>query len=193
LQLNVGAAGLSADATSIDFGLVPVNTTVTQSVELTSSGLLPIAIVAATVQGVGFSITGTTFPLTLAFGQPATVEVTFDPTAAGSTTGQLTILSTAITNGVAVINLSGTGEPVVDVNLNWDAPGSSPDPVAGYDVYRAPTGTGSFTQLNPSVVTQTSYLDATAVSGQSYDYIVESVDAAGVTSAPSNTATIATP
>jgi ASPM-SPD-2-Hydin domain-containing protein len=193
LQLNVGAAGLSADATSIDFGLVPVNTTVTQSVELTSSGLLPIAIVAATVQGVGFSITGTTFPLTLAFGQPATVEVTFDPTAAGSTTGQLTILSTAITNGVAVINLSGTGEPVVDVNLNWDAPGSSPDPVAGYDVYRAPTGTGSFTQLNPSVVTQTSYLDATAVSGQSYDYIVESVDAVGVTSAPSNTATIATP
>ena len=192
LQLNVGAAGLSANATSIAFGIVPVNTTVTQSVELTSSGVLPITVVAATVQGVGFSITGATFPLTLAVGQPATVEVTFDPTAVGATTGRLTFLSTAVTNGVAVINLSGTGE-LLQVNLSWDAPTSSPDPVAGYNVYRAPSGGTSYQQLNSSVVTQTGYIDLTVASGQTYDYIVESVDASGVTSGPSNMASVTLP
>ena len=192
LQLNVGAPGLSANATSIAFGIVPVNTTATQSVELTSSGVLPITIVAATVQGVGFSITGATFPLTLAVGQPASIEVTFDPTAAGATTGQLTLLSTAVTNGVAVINLSGTGE-LLQVNLSWDAPTSSPDPVAGYNVYRAPSGGTSYQQLNYVVVTQTAYVDLTVASGQTYDYIVESVDASGVTSGPSNMASVTLP
>ena len=192
LQLNVGAAGLGADATSIAFGMVPVNTTATQSVELTSSGLLPITIVAATVQGAGFSIAGATFPLTLAVGQPATIEVTFDPTAPGATTGQLSVLSTAVTNGVAVINLSGTGE-LVEVNLSWDAPSNSPDPVAGYNVYRAPDGTGSYVQLNSSVVTQTSYLDTTVVSGQAYDYVVESVDSSGNNSSPSNMISVTLP
>ena len=192
LQLNVGAPGLSTNATSIAFGIVPVNTTATQSVELTSSGVLPITIVAATVQGVGFSITGATFPLTLAVGQPASIEVTFDPTAAGATTGQLTLLSTAVTNGVAVINLSGTGE-LLQVNLSWDAPTSSPDPVAGYNVYRAPSGGTSYQQLNYVVVTQTAYVDLTVASGQTYDYIVESVDASGVTSGPSNMASVTLP
>jgi len=192
LQLSVGAAGLGADATSIAFGMVPVNTTATQSVQLTSSSVLPITIVAATVQGVGFSIAGATFPLTLAVGQPATVEVTFDPTAPGATTGKLSILSTAVTNGVAVINLSGIGE-LVEANLNWDAPSSSPDPVAGYNVYRAPDGTGAYVQLNSSVVTQTSYLDTTVEAGQAYDYVVESVDASGNTSSPSNMSSVALP
>lgn len=192
VQLNVAAAGLNIDASSIAFGIVPVNTTVTQSVELTASGLLPITIVAATVQGVGFSITGTTFPLTLTVGQPATVEVTFDPTAAGAATGQLIIVSTVVTNNIAGINLSGTGE-LAEVNLTWDAPSSSPDPVAGYNVYRAPSSGTSYQQLNSSVVTQTSYVDLTVACGQTYDYIVESVDASGITSAPSNMATVNTP
>ena len=39
-----------------------------------------------------------------------------------------------------------------------------------------------------SAITQTSYVDTTAQAGQTYDYIVESVDASGVTSAPSNMA-----
>jgi ASPM-SPD-2-Hydin domain-containing protein/centrosomal CEP192-like protein len=195
LQLNVdGAAGLTADATSIAFGIVPVNTTVTQSVELTSSSVLPITIVGATVQGVGFSITGTTFPLTLAVGQPATVEVTFDPTAAAATTGQLTILSAPITNGATVINLSGTGVATAyQVNLSWDAPSSSADPVAGYLVYRSPSGAASFQQLSGVALDQTTYVDTNVQNGQSYDYIVESVDAVGVTSEPSNTATVAIP
>lgn len=192
VQLNAAPNVLSTNTTSIAFGSVLVNTTATQSVELTASSSLPIVIAAATVQGAGFSITGATFPLTLAAGQEATIEVSFDPTAAGAATGQLSVVSTALASGTAVISLSGTGA-LQGVSLNWDAPNSSADPIVGYNVYRATSGSSSYIQLNSSVVTETSYVDATVGSGQTYDYIVESVDASGVTSSPSNEANVTLP
>ncbi len=91
-----------------------------------------------------------------------------------------------------MIALTGTGDPL-QVSLTWDAPSSSPDPVAGYNVYRSPSGAGNYQQVNPSVVTQTAYVDTTVQVGQNYDYIVESVDASGVTSVPSNVASVAIP
>ena len=192
VQLNVGAVGLSINATSIAFGTVQANTEVTQSVELTASGALPIAITAVTVQGTGFSISGAIFPLTLTGGQMATIEVTFDPTSAGATTGLLTILSTSLTSGAAVINLSGTGE-LDEVNLTWDAPTSSPDPVAGYNVYRAPSSSTSYQLLSSVSSSELAYIDSNVEAGQTYDYIVESVNASGVASAPSNMASVTLP
>jgi Abnormal spindle-like microcephaly-assoc'd, ASPM-SPD-2-Hydin len=191
LQLNTVPAGLSINATSIAFGNVQVNSSMTQSVELTASGPLSIAITAATVQGAGFSISGATFPLTLLDGQ-ATVEVSLDPTAPGAATGQLVILSTSLTGGATTISLSGTGV-LEEVNLNWDAPSSSADPIAGYNIYRAPDGSNSYQQLNGSTLNQTTYVDTTVQAGETYDYIVESVDAAGVTSIPSNMASATLP
>ena len=197
LQLNVGTGGLSINSTSIAFGNVPVNTTVTQSLELTTSGLLPIVVAAVSVQGSGFSVKGATFPLTLAVGQPLTLDVTFDPTAAGASTGQLVIASAALTGADTVVALSGTGVITGpdQVNLTWDAPSNSSDPVAGYNVYRAASGGTNYQQLNGSAIpaSQTSYVDVAVVSGQTYDYIVESVDAQGVTSAPSNIASLEIP
>lgn len=37
-----------------------------------------------------------------------------------------------------------------EVNLTWDAPSSSPDPVAGYNAYRAQSGSTNYTLLNPA-------------------------------------------
>ena len=192
LQLNVAAAGLSINATSVAFGTVPVNTAVTQSVAVTASGPLPFAVTAATVQGAGFSISGATFPLALTNGQSATIDVTFDPTAAGASTGQLIIVSTSLTGGEAVVSLSGTGE-LVEVNLSWDAPASSPDPVAGYNVYRAPGGGTSYQLLSSVSNSQLAYTDTGVQAGLTYNYIVESVDTSGVTSAPSNMASVTLP
>ena len=79
------------------------------------------------------------------------------------------------------------------VDLSWDAPTSSPDPVAGYNVYRAPSGSTTYQQLNTAVVTQTTYVDDNVQNGLTYDYIVESVDASGVTSSPSNMAAVPIP
>jgi fibronectin type 3 domain-containing protein len=80
-----------------------------------------------------------------------------------------------------------------EVNLTWSAPTYSPDPVASYNVYRAPDGATSYVQLNTSTVTQTAYTDTTVQSGQTYDYVVESVDAYGITSVPSSPAIVAVP
>ena len=135
---------------------------------------------------------GANFPLSLGQGQSATLEVEFDPTTAGASAGQLIILSTSLANAITVVNLSGTGE-LLQVSLNWDAPTSSADPVAGYNVYRSSDGGASYQLLNSPIVTQTSYIDAAVSAGQTYDYVVASVDASGNQSAPSNMASVVVP
>jgi hypothetical protein len=189
LQLGAGVPTLSINATSLAFGNVNVNTAATQSVTLSSTGTAAVTVSAATVTGSGFTVSGASFPLTLNPNQTATLTVQFDPGAAGAVTGQLTLTSNSSSGSSTVVSLSGTGvQDSYEVDLSWDAPTSSPDPVAGYNVYRSPSGASSYQQLNSSVVTQTTYADTTVQAGQNYDYIVESVDASGVTSVPSNTA-----
>jgi len=110
-------------------------------------------------------------------------------------TGQLTISSNSSTNPTLTIPLSGTAtSPSYQVNLTWQAPTSSTNPIAGYHVYRAPSGTTSYTLLNSTVVdTQTAYTDSNLQNGSSYDYMVKSVDTSGTESSPSNTTTISIP
>jgi hypothetical protein len=200
LQLNaapqIGASGavLSVNADTIAFGNVAVNTAATQSVTLSSSGSAALSISAATVAGSGFSLAENSLPVSLSSGQAITLNVQFDPTTTGAASGTLTIASNSSSGATTVIVLSGTGASgSYAVDLSWDAPSSSPDPVAGYNVYRSPSGASAYQQMNTSVVTQTTYEDTTVQVGQSYDYFVESVDASGVESAPSNTATAAVP
>ena len=195
LALTIAAAAqatLSINATSLSFGDVYLNSPATQSVTLTSSGTAAVTVSAATISGAGFSDSGATFPLTLTPNQTATLAVEFDPTAAGAVTGSLTIASNSSSNGTAVVSLSGTGETdeAWEVNVTWSAPTSSPDPVAGYNVYRSSNGGTSYQQLNAASITTTTYSDTTVQTGVAYDYIVESVDANGLTSSPSNTASV---
>ena len=194
LQLGAGGPTLSINATSVAFGNVNLNTPSTQSVTLSSTGTAAVTVSAAAVSGNGFTISGATVPLTLSSSQSATINVQFDPTVAGTAIGTLTIVSTSLTNPTAIIALSGTGVAAsYQVNLTWDPPTSSPVPVAGYNVYRALSGNSSYTQLNSTVITQTTYADTNVQNGLTYDYIVESIDASGVQSVPSNTAIVPVP
>lgn len=83
----------------------------------------------------------------------------------------------------------------LEVTVAWDAPASSPDPVAGYEAFRAPSGSTAYAQINAAELAPapTTYVDLTVQAGQAYDYVVESVDASGVTSSPSNTAVVQIP
>ncbi len=194
LQLSAVAPTLSLSASSLSFGDVVVNTPATQSVTLTSSGTASVTVSAATVTGTGFSMSGASFPLTLNLNQNATLEIEFDPTTAGAASGQLTIISDSLTNPIAVVSLSGTGEAAsYEVQLTWNAPTNSSDPVVGYEIYRANSGNSSYQLLNSAVDVLTAYTDSTVVSGASYTYYVESVDASGNASAPSNTYTVNIP
>jgi fibronectin type 3 domain-containing protein len=135
-----------------------------------------------------------TFPLTLNPGQTATLSVAFNPITAVLSTGTLTISSNSASNGTVTIALSGTGISVsYDVDLSWSAPTDNTDPVSGYRIYRAPTGSSTYQVLNSSLNTPTTFTDASVVSGTTYQYYVTSVDAAGAESVPSNIATIAIP
>jgi fibronectin type 3 domain-containing protein len=138
-------------------------------------------------------MSGATFPVTLNPGLAITLDVKFDPATVGALTGQLTIQSNSSTNGTVVISLTGTGESASHyVDLSWQAPGSSSDPVAGYHIYRS-SGGSAYALQNSSLDTQTTYTDNNVVSGQSYDYIVKSVDSSGVESSASNQAAATIP
>jgi fibronectin type 3 domain-containing protein len=91
----------------------------------------------------------------------------------------------------ASTSLSGTpGQHEVD--LSWNAPTSSDNPVAGYYIYRAVGNSTAFSLLG-SLDAQTSYADSNVASGTSYGYQVRTVDTSGNLSAPSDTAYVAVP
>jgi hypothetical protein len=194
VQLNAAVPTLSINATSVAFGNVTVNTPATQSITLMSTGSAPVTVNSATLTGTGYSISGATLPMTLNSNQSATLSVQFDPTVTGAAAGQLTITSNSSVNPTAAISLSGTGMSAsYSVSLSWNAPAGTTDPVAGYNIYRAPNGGTAYQLLNSSTESQASFTDTAVQAGQIYNYIVESVDASGVESVPSNMASVTIP
>jgi len=151
---------------------------------------------AVAITGAGLTVSECATPLTLNPGQTATLVVQFDPTVAGAVSGSLTITSNSSSGSSTAIAVTGTGQASstsYEVNVAWDAPTGSSDPVSGYYVYRAPSGSTSYQLLNTSPTTQTSYMDTSVTDGDTYDYIVESVDGSGNTSVPSNMASVPIP
>jgi hypothetical protein len=84
-----------------------VGTSQTQVLTLSNSGGSSLSISSATVSGSGFSVSGLTFPYTLAAGSNASLSVTFAPTASGTDSGTLTLSSNASDPSVYV-GLSGS-------------------------------------------------------------------------------------
>ena len=184
---------LTISAGSLSFGSVAVNTATTQSLTLTSTGTSPVTVNSAAITGAGFTIVGGGFPVTLNPTQTLTLQLQFKPTTAGAVTGQITISSNSTGGNTAAVALSGTGTAVShEVDLSWNAPASSPDPVAGYNIYRA-TGSGSLVLINSSPDSAVVYVDSTVVSGATYSYVVKSVDIGGVESIASNQITVTIP
>lgn len=72
------------------------------------------------------------------------------------------------------------------VQLSWTA--STTNGVTGYNIFRGPTASGPFTQLNTTPITGTSFNDTTAVVGQTYTYQVDAVAAACTPTTPVTTA-----
>jgi len=79
-----------------------------------------------------------------------------------------------------------TGVTPHSVTMTWV--GSISSNVAGYNIYRATTSGGPYTKLNSSPVSATSYVDGIVQSGQTYSYVVTTIDSSGNESAFSNQA-----
>ena len=189
LQLGPGSATLNANAASVPFGSVLLNSASEQTITLSASGSSPVTISSVAISGAGFTTSGVTAPLTLNPGQTALLNVQFTPTATGSYSGQVTIGSNA-SGGTIAIGLSGTGYRH-NVQLSWSAPPSGA--VAGYNVYRAASGSTTYQRVNAGAISTTAFSDGNVQSGTSYIYYVKSVDGAGVESVASNTTAVAIP
>jgi Abnormal spindle-like microcephaly-assoc'd, ASPM-SPD-2-Hydin len=189
-----GTSGkLAANPASIAFGSVTLNTTTTQTVQLSNPSASSIAISSASTSGPGFRLTGLAVPVTLAPGQNVTFSVMFDPSSSGAASGSVQVMPADATPPL-VIALSGTGVNAVPsshtVALSWIP---SPSTIVGYNVYRGTQSGGPYAQTNSSLVAGTTYSDSSLAAGQIYWYVVTSVASSGIESAHSNEAMVTVP
>ena len=158
-----------------------VSSSGTQNVTLTNAGNSSVTISNVTVSGAGFNAAGVSSGLIMAPGQTATLTATFAPSSAGSVTGSVSVASNA-TNSPDAISLSGTGVAVVNhsVALSWSPSTST---VIGYNTYSSTQSGGPYTKLTSTPVAAMSYTDTAVLAGQTYFFVVTSVDSSNVESA----------
>jgi hypothetical protein len=192
---GVGSTALSVSPSTLSFGTVTIGSSKNQSGTLTA-GTSSITVSNANWSGQGYSVSGISFPVTIAAGKSVSFAVTFTPGAAGGSQGSISFASNA-PNSPTVENFSGTGaQPAAQgtdqhvVDLAWAASSSN---VLGYNTYRSTQSGGPYTRLTSSPQAQTSYSDASVAAGQTYYYVVTSVDSDSLESAFSNQATASVP
>jgi hypothetical protein len=105
---GIATGQLSPNPSSFGFGNVQVGSSKSLSETLTNSGGTALTISAATARGSGFSLSGSTLPVTLNAGQSASFTVQFAPTTSGAASGSISITSTGANPSLS-IPLSGTG------------------------------------------------------------------------------------
>jgi hypothetical protein len=173
----------------MSFGNVVVGSSQSQNGALTA-GSSNVTISSAAWNGAGFSLSGITFPVTVAAGQSVPFTVTFAPQTSGSATGQVSFASDA-SHSSAVVTLAGGGTQATQhsVSLSWNA---STSQVVGYNIYRGTTSGGPYTRLNSSLISL-SFTDNNVQSGATYFYVATAVDSNDVESGYSNLATAVIP
>ena len=183
---------LGISPTSLSFGNVTTGaSSASQTVTITNTGNANVTISQITLSGSGYAMTGGSAPVTLSPSQNLTLSVQFSPTAAGSVTGTISIVSNA-SGSPATIALSGTGVASIQhsVDLTWTASTST---VSGYNVYRSTVSGSSYTKINSSLVTALNYTDSTVQNGVTYYYVTTAVDSSGNESAYSTVASAIIP
>lgn len=109
LQLQLEAtgatsAGVTASPSSISFGQVAVGSSSTLPIVLTNTRTSKVTLTALQLSGAGFSVSGATLPITLSTGQSITLNLTFAPISAITTSG-----SVFVTGPNLNVPLNGTG------------------------------------------------------------------------------------
>ena len=99
---------------------------------------------------------------------------------APSTAGTFTVKATSVADSTKSASASVTVSVPVQhsATLSW----SSGSAVIGYNVYRGSTTGGPYTMINTSLNAPADYVDLSVQAGQTYFYVVTSVDSGGVES-----------
>jgi hypothetical protein len=187
---------LSIKPTTLNFGNTTVGSTAVLNVSITNDGTHTVTVAQGAVSGgSAFSTTGIGAGVVLVAHQTAVLDVQFRPTTNGSSSGSVTLTSSASgraggPGGAVTITLSGQGvAPGHSVTLTWGAePG-----VLGYNVYRRSSGSDPWVKLNSSPVATNAYTDSTVQSGQLYSYAVSAIGSDGLESGLSEIVTVLIP
>ncbi len=188
-SLNVSLSGtgtaqgqLTLAPAAVNFGNVTVGTSVSQTSSFSASGS-NVTVSSASLSGSEFSLTGVSFPLTIAAGQTVPATLTFAPQSSGSASAVLTVTSNA--GNTPTESLSGVGQAPTQhsVSLSWTDSGSG---IAGYNVYRGGVSGGPYAKINPALEPTPAYSDNSVVSGQTYYYVTTAVNQSGAESGDSN-------
>lgn len=182
-------AAWTVSPTSFSFGHVTVGESAAQSFTVTNAGNGEATIESASLNGAGYQLAATPFPIPVKSGASVTLQVIFAPSSAGTSNGTL-MLSTSNSSALSV-TLTGLGVVPVQhtVTLNWMA---SPSIVDGYNVYRGTQSGGPYSRITASPTPSTNYQDASVMSGTTYYYVVTAV-ASGIESLPTNEIPAAVP
>jgi hypothetical protein len=190
-NLSVGLSGsgvttglLAVSPTTVSFGSVTVGSSAFQSGTLMASNA-PVTISSIWANSSEFTVSGISVPTTIAAGSTATFKVVFAPQSSGTASASLGFVSDA-SNSPTLQTLSGTGVAPVQhsVALTWNP--STSNGVMGYNIYRGSVSGGPYTKMNTALDPGTSDTDSSVQSGQTYYYVVTSVDSSGSESLFSN-------
>jgi hypothetical protein len=172
---------LAVTPTSTDFGSVTVGTSKTQAGTLSASGS-SVSVSSATVTSAEFSLSGITFPLTIAAGQSVPFTLTFTPQMSGSTSAIGSFTSNASNSAAETLTGTGAAPPQHSVDLSWNETST----VVGYNVYRGTQSGGPYVKINSALDASTTYTDSSVQAGQIYYYVTTAVDSTGAESSYSN-------
>jgi ASPM-SPD-2-Hydin domain-containing protein/centrosomal CEP192-like protein len=104
----VSAGQLAVNPANMNFGNVPVGSSLQLSATLTNNGGTSVSISQAAVNGAGFTRGNLSLPVNVAAAQSVVISVTFTPSTSGASSGTLTVTSNS-TNPTLTVNLSGSG------------------------------------------------------------------------------------
>jgi hypothetical protein len=181
---GLSAGQLAVSPASMNFGNQAVDSAQSQTGTLTA-GNASITVATIDQSGQGYSVSGISFPLTLAAGQSVNFTVGFDPQTTGLSSGGISFVSNA--SNTPSMSLSGTGTQTSSsshsVSLAWNASTSS---VIGYNLYRGTQSGGPYSRLTASPQAATNYVDTNVTDSTTYYYVATAVNSSNVESAYSN-------
>jgi Abnormal spindle-like microcephaly-assoc'd, ASPM-SPD-2-Hydin len=173
---DVSAGQLIVSPSRLDFGNVAVGNTATKTGTL-KAGNSSVEVTSADWSGEGYSITGITFPATVAAGQSVSFKVTFAPQKSGSSSGNVTFLSDASNSPHAeAFSANGTQAGAHSVSLAWHAGNSN---TVGYNIYRGIQARGPFSKINSKLQSEASFTDSSVEPGLTYFYATTAVSKHG--------------
>jgi hypothetical protein len=175
---------LAVSPTSQNFGSVTVGASSNQPGSLSAS-LGNVTVTAANLNNSEFSISGITFPVTIAPGQSVPFTLTFAPQSSGTANGVLSFTSNASNAPTETLTGNGVAPPSHSTSLSWTDGNTG---VTGYNVYRGAVSGGPYAKINSALDANPAYTDTSVQAGQTYYYVTTAVDGSGMESGYSNEA-----